>query len=172
MPPQRIYELDAIDYDRPLFTIDEIREVNPQRFEMEQLTAILHVDEVGHGIVGYKDITSNEFWVRGHMPEFPLMPGVVLCECAAQLAGFYARKYNLLQGDFLGFGGMDEVRFRAPVFVGDRLIIMARLHRMRAGQRAEFNFQGYVKDKMVYSGQMIGVPIHIDRQTVEAVSGD
>jgi 3-hydroxyacyl-[acyl-carrier-protein] dehydratase len=172
MPPQTLYEFSSFDENKPLFTIEDIREINPQRFEMEQLTAILTVDREAHGLVGYKDITPNEFWVRGHMPGFPLMPGVVLCECAAQLAGFYARKYKLLGGDFLGFGGMEEVRFRSPVFVGDRLIIMARLHRMRAGQRAEFNFQGFVKDKMVYSGQMIGVPIHIDRQTVDAASAE
>ena len=159
MPPQHIYEFDKVDYDRPLFSIEEIRKVNPQRFEMEQLTAILYVDQEGNGLIGYKDITPNEFWVRGHMPEFPLMPGVVLCECAAQLAGFYARKYELLQGDFLGFGGMDEVRFRAPVFVGDRLLIMVKLTKLRPGRRAEFDFQGFVNDKMVFSGRMIGVPI-------------
>ena len=168
MPPQTLYELGSFDENRPVFTLDEIREINPQRFEMEQLTGILFVDNVEHGIIGYKDIAPNEFWVRGHMPNFPLMPGVVLCECAAQLAGFYARKFKLLGGDFLGFGGMNEVRFRGPVFVGDRLIIMAKLHRLRAGQRAEFNFQGFVKDKMVYSGQMIGVPIHTERPTAAA----
>jgi 3-hydroxyacyl-[acyl-carrier-protein] dehydratase len=163
MPPQTIFSLDTIDFDRPLFTIEEIRKVNPQRFEMEQLTAILSVDRENNGVVGYKDITPNEFWVRGHMPEFPLMPGVVLCECAAQLAGFYARKYELLAGDFLGFGGMEEVRFRSPVFVGDRLLIMAKLTKLRPGRRAEFAFQGFVKEKMVFSGVMIGVPIHSDR---------
>lgn len=163
MPPQLLYGLDTFDFDRPVFTIDEIRQINPQRFEMEQLTAILHVDREGQGLVGYKDITPNEFWVRGHMPEFPLMPGVILCECAAQLAGFYARKYDLLQGDFLGFGGMEEVRFRSPVFVGDRLLIMAKLTKLRPGRRAEFDFQGLVNEKMAFSGRMIGVPIHRDR---------
>lgn len=159
MPPQHIYSMDLVDYDKPVFAIDEIRKINPQRYEMEQLTAIVYVDPPGNGIIGYKDVTPNEFWVRGHMPEFPLMPGVVLCECAAQLAGFYARKFDLLQGDFLGFGGMDEVRFRAPVFVGDRLLIMAKLTKLRPGRRAEFDFQGFVKEKMVFSGRMIGVPI-------------
>lgn len=159
MPPQTIYSFDVVDFDKPVFDIEQIREVNPQRFEMEQLTAILHVDTENHGIVGYKDVTDQEFWVRGHMPGFPLMPGVILCECAAQLAGFYARKYNLLDGDFLGFGGMNEVRFRAPVKPGDRLVIMAQLTRLRKGKRAEFDFQGFVGDRMVYSGQMIGVPI-------------
>jgi 3-hydroxyacyl-[acyl-carrier-protein] dehydratase len=163
MPPQLLYGFDLFDFERPVFTIDEIRQVNPQRYEMEQLTAILYVDREGQGLVGYKDITPNEFWVRGHMPEFPLMPGVILCECAAQLAGFYARKYELLKGDFLGFGGMEDVRFRSPVFVGDRLLIMVKLTKLRPGRRAEFDFQGLVKDKMAFSGRMIGVPIQRDR---------
>ena len=96
MPPQTLYEFGTFDESRPIFTLNEIRKTNPQRFEMEQLTAIVYVDRVEHGIIGYKDITANEFWVRGHMPEYPLMPGVILCECAAQLAGFEARSTSVI----------------------------------------------------------------------------
>ncbi len=164
MPAPPIYPLEDVDFDKPLFGIEDIRAINPQRFEMEQVTAILSIDEAGQGLVGYKDVTENEFWVRGHMPEFALMPGVMLCECAAQLAGFYARKFKVLGGgDFLGFGGMEEVRFRAPVYPGDRLLLMAKVFRLRPGKRAEFDFQGYVNNKMVFSGRMIGVPIFTDR---------
>lgn len=164
MPAPPLFPLENFDFDKPLYGIDHIREINPQRFEMEQLTAILWVDETSHSIVGYKEVTDQEFWVRGHMPEFALMPGVMLCEVAAQLAGFYARKYDLLgAGDFLGFGGMNEVRFRSPVFPGDRLLVMAKVTRVRKGRRAEFDFQGYVDKKLVFSGNMIGVPISRDR---------
>jgi 3-hydroxyacyl-[acyl-carrier-protein] dehydratase len=164
MPPQTLYDISQFDFDNPLFDLDEIRKVNPQRHEMEQLTGIVHIDRENHGLVGFKDVTDKEFWVRGHMPGFPLMPGVILCECAAQLAGFYARKYNILgAGDFLGFGGMSDVRFRRPVFPGERLVIAARVTRIRPKRRAEFEFQGYVDEKMVFSGEMIGVPI--DRNT-------
>lgn len=160
MPPQALYDVSKMDFDRPLYDLMAIRSVNPQRHEMEQLTAIVHVDREHHGAVGYKDVTDREFWVQGHMPGFPLMPGVILCEAAAQLAGFYARKFDILGGDYLGFGGMDEVRFRAPVFPGNRLILMARLVDLRPKRRAEFAFQGFVKDRMVFSGSMIGVPIN------------
>jgi 3-hydroxyacyl-[acyl-carrier-protein] dehydratase len=164
MPAPPLYDFDCFDVNRPLYTIEQIREVNPQRFEMEQLTAVVFVDTAGHGLIGYKDITDHEFWARGHMPNFALMPGVILCEVAAQLAGFYARKYDFLGGgDFLGFGGMNEVRFRGPVFPGQRLLVMAKAHRVRPGKRAEFNFQGYVEQKLVFSGQMIGVPIFTDQ---------
>lgn len=164
MPPLTLYDISQFDFANPLFDLDEIRKVNPQRHEMEQLTGIVHVDRENHGLVGFKDVTDKEFWVRGHMPGFPLMPGVILCECAAQLAGFYARKYNILgAGDFLGFGGMSDVRFRRPVFPGERLVIAARVTRIRPKRRAEFEFQGFVDEKMVFSGEMIGVPI--DRNT-------
>jgi 3-hydroxyacyl-[acyl-carrier-protein] dehydratase len=167
MPPSSLYDLNSLDFERPLFSLDDIRRVNPQRDAMEQLTGIVLIDTDHHGIVGYKDVTDNEFWTTGHMPGFPLMPGVMLCECAAQLAGFYARKYKLLGGDFLGFGGMDNVRFRSPVFPGDRLVVMIRATRIRPERMAEFDFQGFVKDRMVFSGKMIGVPIVRERNIVD-----
>lgn len=159
MPPQALYEIDTFDFEKPLYGIDEIRAVNPQRFEMEQLSGVVHVDREGHGIVGFKDVTDDEFWCRGHMPGYPLMPGVMQCEAAAQLANFYARKFKMLGGDFLGFGGMDSVRFRAPVYPGSRLDLLAKVIRLRAPRRAEFAIQGFVGGTMVFSGEMIGVAI-------------
>lgn len=161
MRPDPIFDLTQIelDFDNPLYDIDAIREVNPQRHEMEQLTAILHVDKEKLALVGFKDVSDDEFWVRGHMPDYPLMPGVIMCEAAAQLGGFYARKFKLMKGDYLGFGGMTDVRFRLPVLPGQRLILMAVVLSVRAGRRTEFGFQGYVDDRLVFSGCMIGVPI-------------
>ena len=65
--------------------------------------------------------------------------------------------------NYLGFGGMNEVRFRSPVFPGDRLLVMAQVTRVRRGRRAEFDFQGFVGTRMVFAGSMIGVPISRDR---------
>jgi 3-hydroxyacyl-[acyl-carrier-protein] dehydratase len=164
MPPPHICDVHQFDYHRPLYDLQAIRRVNPQRNEMEQLTGIVHVDRDRHIIVGFKDVTDQEFWVPGHMPGFPLMPGVILCECAAQLAGFYARKYDLLGGDYLGFGGMEEVRFRQAVLPGCRLMIAAQATDIRRNRRAHFDFQGFVEERMVFSGTMIGVPISRDRR--------
>ena len=160
MPPPPLYEMDQIDFSKPVYDIEAIRRVNPQRNQMEQLTAIVYVDEQNHVIVGYKDVTDEEFWVTGHMPGYPLMPGVIMCECGAQLAGFYAHKYKLLESDFIGFGGMDSVRFRAPVFPNSRLILMARCIKLRPGIRAVNLVQGFVNETMVFSGEIIGVPIN------------
>lgn len=160
MPPPPFFDYKPFNYDKPLYNLDEVRKINPQRHEMEQLSGVVWVDRTNHGIIGFKDITDDEFWIKGHMPGFPLMPGVILCEAAAQLASFYAKKFSLLgSGDYLGFGGMDEVRFRAPVFPVCRLIICARAKRVRPKMRAEFEFQGFVNDVLVFHGSMIGVPI-------------
>ena len=163
MPPKALYDISQFDFEKPIFTLNDIRRINPQRHAMEQLTAVVHVNESDHSLIGYKDVTDKEFWVTGHMPGFPLMPGVVLCEAAAQLAGFYARKYKLLGGDYLGFGGMNNVRFRAPVFPNCRLVLMAKAKKIRT-IRAEFEFQGFVDNRMVFSGEMIGVPITRDQK--------
>ncbi|MFK7821844.1 MAG: 3-hydroxyacyl-ACP dehydratase FabZ family protein [Planctomycetaceae bacterium] len=157
-----LYPFSKFDLDKVLYDIDAIREVNPQRFEMEQLTAIVHIDEEVPGIVGYKDVGDDEFWVRGHMPDFALMPGVVQCEAAAQLGGFYARKFEIVGGDYLGFGGMNSVRFKKPVLPNSRLVLMAKLGRTRPGRLAMFEFQGYVESELVFSGEMLGVAIKRD----------
>jgi len=54
---------------------------------------------------------------------------------------------------------MDEIRFRAPVFPNCRLILMARMRDLRPNRRAKFDFQGLVKDQIVFTGSMLGVPI-------------
>ena len=164
MAPQPLFDINQLelDFDHPLYDLNDIRRINPQRHEMEQLTGIVHIDEENIGIIGFKEITDKEFWITGHMPGFPLMPGVMLCECAAQLAGFLARKLDILQGDYLGFGGMDNVRFRRPVFPNSRLVIAIKATRIRPKRRAEFLFQGFVDGRLVFNGTMIGVPIKFE----------
>ena len=157
-----LYPFSKFDLDNVLYDIEGIREINPQRHEMEQLTAIVHIDEEVPGLVGYKDVTDNEFWARGHMPDYPLMPGVIQCEAAAQLGGFYARKFKVVGGDYLGFGGMNTVRFKRPVLPNSRLVLMAKLGRTRPGKLAQFQFQGFVGDDLVFSGEMLGVAIQRD----------
>jgi 3-hydroxyacyl-[acyl-carrier-protein] dehydratase len=158
MPPQLHLDPTELDLSRTVADIDAIRRVNPQRFEMEQLSAIVHLDPEQQVIAGYKDVRSDEFWVRGHMPDYPIMPGVLLCEAAAQLCSYYIVTQGLLQGDFLGFGGMEEVRFRGPVRPGDRLVLIGKLARYHRRQTI-FNVQAFVGSSMVFHADIIGVPM-------------
>jgi 3-hydroxyacyl-[acyl-carrier-protein] dehydratase len=156
-----LYDISLLDFSQPLAGLDEIRRMNPQRFEMEQLTAIVYCDEATGTCVGYKDVTDQEFWVRGHMPGMPLMPGVVMLEAAAQLCSFITQRFNIMGADMLGFGGLEDVRFRDPVVPGDRLILLCKLEKVRKGRLIVSQFQGVVRDSVVVEGRIKGIPIPI-----------
>ena len=153
-----IIDPSQVDLTQTLADIEQIRRYNPQRFEMEQLTAIVHEDPARHLCVGYKDVRLDEFWVPGHMPDYPLMPGVLMCETAAQLCSFYSWIVKIVDHNFLGFGGMEAVRFRGQVRPGDRLIVAGKAVRLHRRQTI-FDTQGFVDGNMVYQARIIGVPL-------------
>jgi 3-hydroxyacyl-[acyl-carrier-protein] dehydratase len=158
MPPIVHLDPTRLDLSRTLADKEAIRRVNPQRFELEQLDAIVYVDPVNHVVAGYKDVRPDEFWVRGHMPEYPLLPGVLMCEAAAQLCTYYIATSGLMRGDFIGFGGLENVRFRAPVRPGDRLVLIGKGTKINRRQSI-FNVQGFVGDTMVFHADILGVPL-------------
>lgn len=160
--PKKDLILEFSEYDLNTIVADteEIRRHNPQRFEMEQLTAICYEDREKNVCVGYKDLTNDEFWVRGHMPGMPLMPGVIMCEAAAQLSSYYSHKFELMDG-LIGFGGLEDVRFRGVVRPGDRFVIVCRLLKLRRSIMT-CEFQCFVNQNLVCEGILKGVAIPLD----------
>ena len=160
-----LYDISKIDLTNVIADIEDIRKQNPQRFEMEQLTGIIHEDLEDNICIGYKEITSGEFWIRGHMPGMPLMPGVIMCEAAAQLASYFVQKNDLLQAKVVGFGGLEDVRFRGAVRPGDKLVLMLRLTKVRPRRMLVCKFQGVVGDLIVVEGVLKGIPLPVDALT-------
>jgi 3-hydroxyacyl-[acyl-carrier-protein] dehydratase len=158
MPPPLHVNPDTLDLSVILADKEAIRRINPQRFEMEQLDAICLMDYEQQLIVGYKDVRPDEFWVRGHFPNRPLMPGVLMCEAAAQLLCYYTVKAGVIPDSLVGFGGMEDIRFRSPVKPGDRLVLVGKGKRLRRLQTI-FNIQGMVDGNLVFHGDIIGVPL-------------
>ena len=163
--PARELILDFSEYDtnNVIAGIDEIRRINAQRYEMEQLTAICFEDPERKISEGNKDHTHDEFRTRGHMPGMPVMPGILICEAAAQLCSYQSKKINLLGDMMLGFGGMDEVRFRDTVLPGSRLVIVAQLIKMRPRAMVVCRFLAFVNQTLVGEGLIRGVPLPVDR---------
>lgn len=161
-----ILDFSEFDPNAVVGDLEEIRRYNMQRYEMEQLTAVSYCDTQRQICAGYKDVTLNEFWVRGHMPRAPLMPGVMMCEAAAQLASYFVQKYDLLGAKVVGFGGLEEVKFRGGVLPGDRLVIVVQLVKVRRGAMIVSRFQGFVKQEMVVEGVLKGIPLPLDLEAL------
>ena len=137
MPPKLLANLSGIDVNNPEIGIEGIRAVNPHRFEMEQLSGILKYDPANKLIIGCKKVTKDEFWIRGHIPGRHLMPGVLMVEAAAQLCTYYYKK-SIPDDRFLGFGGMDKVKFRGAVLPGDTLTLGGDTQRGEGRTRESF----------------------------------
>ena len=136
---------------------DVIRQTNPQRFEMEHLDAVTLLDTTAEEIVGYKDVREDEFWVRGHIPGRPLLPGVIMVEALAQLTSFYIGT-TVPDIGFIGFGGVDLVKFRQTVVPGQRLVLVGRGFEIRS-RRAVFDTQGWADDKLAVEARITVVKV-------------
>ncbi len=159
MPAEPFVDLAALDLNRVALDREAIRKINRQRFEMEQLTAVVLVDRERKIVAGYKDVTAEEFWVRGHIPGRPLMPGVLMIEAAAQLSSAAYKLLSEESGDrFIGFGGVEGVKFRGPVVPPARLVLLVKAEEIRS-RRAVFAAQSFLERKMVFEGTIIGMPL-------------
>ena len=162
MPPALLFDLSNIDLTgEPVYGREAIEKVNPQRFEMQQLDAILWYDKDKSQILGYKDVTDNEFWVRGHIPERPLMPGVIMIEAAAQLSSFFLKEVFQEPG-FIGFAGIENAKFRSVIEPGQKLYMLGQIIKYKKrGRRThvETQVQGVVNGTMVFETVVAGMRI-------------
>jgi 3-hydroxyacyl-[acyl-carrier-protein] dehydratase len=154
MPPAFLYDLSAIDLTQVAFDQEAVRKANPQRGAMEQLNGITWADPDKGRIIGFKDVRDDEFWVPGHIPGRPLLPGVLMIEAAAQLASFYTRTFVGWKG-FIGFGGATDIRFRQSVLPGCRMYLLTQKMWERH-HRIECKVQGIVNGSMVFECTIVG----------------
>jgi 3-hydroxyacyl-[acyl-carrier-protein] dehydratase len=159
MPPPLLLDLSQIDLSgRPVFDKEAILSVNAQRYEMQQLDGVLWYDKGKFLVLGYKDVTEEEFWVRGHIPGRPLMPAVIMVEAAAQLLSFFVRKVYGEEA-FIGFTGIESTKFRSVVEPGHRLFLLGHITKLRKGKRYEARVQGVVADSLVFETTVAGMAV-------------
>jgi len=159
MPPPLLFDLSRIDLSaKPVFDREAIGKVNPQQFEMQQLDGVLWFDKENMLVLGYKDVTDKEFWVRGHIPGRPLMPGVIMIEAAAQLLSFFV---NQIMGEhcFIGFASIESAKFRATVAPGQRLYLLGKITKFRKGRKYDAYIQGLVNDTMAFETEVSGMAV-------------
>ena len=106
-----------------MIDIQGILKLLPHRFPFLMIDRVLEVTP-GQRAVGLKNVSINEPQFQGHFPDQPIMPGVLICEAFAQVAGVVALSaFPDLQGKAVYLLGLDKVRFRKPVTPGDQLVI-------------------------------------------------
>ncbi len=111
--------------------IDAIREILPHRYPFLLVDRIEELET--ERVVGIKNVTFNEPFFAGHFPDYPVMPGVLIIEAMAQVAGVLVlsgipdRKNKLVL-----LAGVDGAKFRKPVRPGDQLRMEMKVLRSRA----------------------------------------
>ena len=110
-----IREIEAIiPHRHPFLLVDRIEELIP-----------------GVSAVGYKSVTFDEPFFRGHFPEEPVMPGVLILEALAQTGAVAILSKEENKGKTAYFGGIDHARFRKKVVPGDRLRLECEIIRVK-----------------------------------------
>jgi len=115
----------------PVLDIQAIREILPHRYPMLLVDRIEELEP--ERIVGIKNVTVNEPFFMGHFPDFPVMPGVMIIEAMAQVAGVLVlsqiedRKNKLVL-----LASVNEAKFRKPVRPGDQLRIEMKVAKRKA----------------------------------------
>jgi len=115
---------------KPVYGIAEIMKFLPHRYPFLLVDKILEL-EPDKRIVGLKNVTINEQFFQGHFPGAPVMPGVLIIESMAQVAGVLIYR-DLPDRDkkLIYFSGIENAKFRRPVLPGDQLHVeMQLLHR-------------------------------------------
>lgn len=157
MASRPILDFDALDLSEVVAGKEQVLEVLKQRGTFEMLDGILHLDEESNLIVGYKDVRADDWWAADHIPGRPLFPGALMVEGAAQLCTFdFLKRRPEMVGQFVGFGGMNNTRFRTAVEPDCRLLLAGRVDRIRS-RMFHYYAQGFVDRTLAFETEIMGV---------------
>jgi 3-hydroxyacyl-[acyl-carrier-protein] dehydratase len=136
------------------FTVEEIRQLLPHRYPFALVDRI--IDYVpGKKAVGLKNVTINEPFFPGHIPNRPLMPGVLIVESMAQVGGVILTQLPGMKGKYFAFAGIDKTRFRRPVVPGDQLIMTVELLSFKMNKIAKMQGEARVDGQLAAQGEMM-----------------
>lgn len=136
------------------FTVEEIRQLLPHRYPFALVDRI--IDYVpSQKAVGLKNVTINEPFFPGHIPNRPLMPGVLIVESMAQVGGVILTQLPGMKGKFFAFAGIDKTRFRRPVVPGDQLIMTVELLSFKMNKIAKMQGEARVDGQLAAQGEMM-----------------
>jgi 3-hydroxyacyl-[acyl-carrier-protein] dehydratase len=137
-----------------MLDINEIMKILPHRYPFLLVDRITEVEN-GKRIVGFKNVSINEPFFPGHFPGHPVMPGVLIIESMAQVSGIlaYLSSDESVRSKITYFVGIDNARFRKPVFPGDQLRLELKVSGCKRGIWS-FSGRAYVADNLVAEAEL------------------
>jgi UDP-3-O-[3-hydroxymyristoyl] N-acetylglucosamine deacetylase/3-hydroxyacyl-[acyl-carrier-protein] dehydratase len=139
--------------DSEMMYIEDIKKALPHRYPFLLVDRILSVVP-GESIIGIKNVTANEEFFNGHFPDKPVMPGVLVVEAMAQVAGVLFLSEPQNEGKVPFFCGIDKVRFRKPVVPGDRLEFSIKVLKVR-GNTGKVAAETRVDGELLAGGELM-----------------
>lgn len=124
----------------------EIQKILPHRFPFLLIDRITEIQPKKRA-VGLKNVTINEPFFQGHFPDYPIMPGVLIVEAMAQVAGILASQSGA-HGNIVYFMSIEKAKFRKPVVPGDQLRFEVNVLQQR-NNVWKFTGEAHVDDKLV-----------------------
>lgn len=152
-----LVDLSAIDLSATLATREQMFELIPHRFEMALLDRVIWASDDNGSGVGSLVVKGDEFWVRGHFPERPMFPGVMMVEAGAQLACYlYNRYFNGLH--LAAFLRIENAVFRRSVTVGEEMFVCCKGLKVTP-RRFISKIEGIVDGQVCFEATITGMRI-------------
>jgi UDP-3-O-[3-hydroxymyristoyl] N-acetylglucosamine deacetylase/3-hydroxyacyl-[acyl-carrier-protein] dehydratase len=114
----------------PVLDIQQIARILPHRYPFLLVDRVVELDPGRRGI-GIKNVTINEPFFQGHWPGHPVMPGVMIVEAMAQMAGLLFADERIRTNHVAMLLSLDNVKLRRPVVPGDQLVLEAETVRVK-----------------------------------------
>ncbi len=129
-----------------MMTVNEIMKLLPHRYPFLLVDKIVDL-KPGESALGVKNVTINEPFFQGHFPGQPIMPGVLVIEAMAQVAGVMAFRSGV-EGKSVFFMSIDNAKFRRPIVPGDQIMMEIKVLKQR-GNVWKFSGTATVDGKLV-----------------------
>ena len=149
----------------PALDINAIKKLLPHRYPMLLVDAVADY-RIGEWIRGTKNVSVNEPFFQGHFPHYPVMPGVLVIEAMAQLAGLLTILSGVAKSDgsqLVLFAGIDEARFKQQVMPGDSLALEIKLVRAIRGV-GRFRAEARVGERVVCEATLLAAVRDVPRE--------
>lgn len=136
-----------------LYNSNQIQAIIPHRYPFLLVDAIESITDTTE-IVGIKAVSANEMVFMGHFPEHHIFPGVLIMEALAQTGSVLLLSQPAFKGQIAYFAGMDNVRFKQPVYPGDTMRLVVKMTKLR-GTIGFASATAYIKDAVCASADLI-----------------